>query len=270
MIPMLARPIEGDPDHYIRDPEWALDLKVNGRRLVANGTMGKLRFFNRRGERTDGPRTIVKELETLVTLNAVLDGEYVGNEYWVFDMPACATMVTPATPWDERRAALEALFDPHIWNPHYVKLLPTARTTARKRSMMKRIWNSGHEGAVLKRVSAPYEPGARSGSWLKAKHVRTIDTVVMSFGTDKDNLQFGVYRDGELVEIGECSRLEGDAPRVDVGDVLEVAVLNVGSPDKPRAYQPHAKRRRDPAEKQPSECTWDQIDGLWIQKGVLV
>lgn len=284
---MLARPIDGDPDSAIRDLQWALEVKLNGKRLLADGTSGKLLLFNRHGERTDAPRSVRKELETLVTIGAIFDGELVDDRYWVFDMPTCASIVLPPDtcvvhqspdndgvtvigppPWVERRAALEALFDPHIWKPNYVKLLPVARTTARKRTMAKKIWHGGYEGFILKQISSPYRPGGRAGEWLKVKNVRTVDCIVESFGTDKHNVQLTVYLDGERVPIGECSRYEGDAPRAKVGDVIEVEYLDAGSPESPRLCQPHAKRLRD--DKTPAECTLDQLDGSYANKKVLV
>ncbi|WP_370150392.1 non-homologous end-joining DNA ligase [Streptacidiphilus sp. EB129] len=41
-------------------------------------------------------------------------------------------------------------------------------------------WTSamGMEGVVLKRLDAPYRPGARSGDWVKIKHIRSLDVVI--------------------------------------------------------------------------------------------
>lgn len=267
---MLSRPIEVDPAAFLANKGYALDLKLNGRRLLAEGTTGKLQFFNRHGERTNVAKDLATELATLVTIGGSLDGELMPDgRFWCFDMPACNALVTPRSPWSERRAALEALLDPHIWQPSFVRLLPTARTTARKRAMAKRIWRDGFEGYVLKNVHSLYEPGPhRSGAWTKVKNVRTVDCEVRSFGTDKHNLQLGVYHDGEPVEIGECSRYEGDAPRAKVGDVIEVAYLDAGSPETPRLCQPHAKSLR--TDKRPKECLLDQLDGSWAKKSALV
>lgn len=268
VVPMLARGIEGDPDRYIRDPEWVCELKCNGKRMVANGTMGKLRFFNRSGVRTDAPKHLLPELQILIDMNIVLDGEIVDKDYWVFDMPCCGELVSPKSSWEDRHDALEAFFK--LWKPKHVRLLPVARTTARKRAMMKKIWAAGAEGAVFKRTTSAYHSGEpRNGSWLKAKNVRTVDCVVKSFGTDKHNMQLVVYRDGEEVEIGECSRYEGDAPRAQVGDVVEIQFLDAGKhPDAPRLCQPHCKSLR--TDKRAEQCLIDQLDGSWVQRKVLV
>jgi DNA ligase-1 len=38
----------------------------------------------------------------------------------------------------------------------------------------------GHEGVVVKSLSAPYEAGRRGGAWLKVKPVHTLDLVVLA------------------------------------------------------------------------------------------
>jgi DNA ligase-1 len=38
----------------------------------------------------------------------------------------------------------------------------------------------GHEGVMVKALDAPYEPGARSATWLKVKRVHTLDLVVLA------------------------------------------------------------------------------------------
>jgi DNA ligase-1 len=39
---------------------------------------------------------------------------------------------------------------------------------------------SGHEGAVLKALDAPYDAGRRGGAWLKLKPAHTLDLVVLA------------------------------------------------------------------------------------------
>jgi DNA ligase-1 len=39
---------------------------------------------------------------------------------------------------------------------------------------------AGHEGVMAKALDAPYEAGARGGSWLKIKPAVTLDLVVLA------------------------------------------------------------------------------------------
>jgi DNA ligase-1 len=38
----------------------------------------------------------------------------------------------------------------------------------------------GHEGVMAKALDAPYEAGSRGASWLKIKHIHTLDLVVLA------------------------------------------------------------------------------------------
>jgi len=38
----------------------------------------------------------------------------------------------------------------------------------------------GHEGVMAKALDAPYEAGSRGASWLKIKHVHTLDLIVLA------------------------------------------------------------------------------------------
>lgn len=70
----------------------------------------------------------------------------------------------------------------------------------------------GYEGAMLKRKDSPYRSGARGHGWFKIKATDEADVIIMGFTDGKDSFAnmvgaiiFGQYRDGELVERGQCS-----------------------------------------------------------------
>ncbi|MFC6342495.1 ATP-dependent DNA ligase, partial [Nocardioides hankookensis] len=71
---------------------------------------------------------------------------------------------------------------------------------------------SGHEGVVVKSLTAPYDAGRRGASWVKVKPVHTLDLVVLAveWGSGRregwlSNIHLGA-RDaatGELVMLGK-------------------------------------------------------------------
>jgi DNA ligase-1 len=79
---------------------------------------------------------------------------------------------------------------------------------------------AGHEGVMAKSPSAPYDPGARSSSWLKVKRVHTLDLLVLAaeWGHGRrhgrlSNLHLGA-RDptsGEAVMLGKTFKGMTDA-----------------------------------------------------------
>lgn len=251
---------------YVLDRSAAFQQKFDGMRMVIDCAGAKPVAFNRDGDRTDIPLWLRPEVEVLRALQAVIDGEVMpDNRFYPFDMIRATNTVTPGTPWHKRVSALQALIAK--WQPARIRPVPTAITPSLKRNFARRIFEGGFEGLIIKRVDAPYEPGPRrTGAWQKVKHTRTVDCVVTELGVDKENLTLAVYSAGELVGIGSCSRLEGDAPRAAVNDVLEVEFLNSGSVDRPRLYQAHAKRLR--TDKAPASCDLVQLDGTSARKEV--
>lgn len=78
----------------------------------------------------------------------------------------------------------------------------------------------GHEGIMVKALDAPYEAGARGGSWLKLKSSHTLDLVVLAaeWGNGRrrgwlSNLHLGARDEatGELVMLGKTFKGMTDA-----------------------------------------------------------
>lgn len=77
----------------------------------------------------------------------------------------------------------------------------------------------GMEGIIAKKKSSPYQPGSRSGDWLKIKKVRSCDCVVFGYTKGKGGrgksfgaLILGLYDKGKPVYIGKVGAgfSEGD------------------------------------------------------------
>jgi DNA ligase-1 len=78
----------------------------------------------------------------------------------------------------------------------------------------------GHEGLVVKALDAPYDPGARSASWLKVKRSHTLDLVVLAaeWGHGRrrgwlSNLHLGAIDSltGDLIMLGKTFKGMTDA-----------------------------------------------------------
>ncbi|WP_374456746.1 ATP-dependent DNA ligase [Nocardioides sp.] len=77
-------------------------------------------------------------------------------------------------PGHERLAALDAL----VPEQHRVRRLVTSSTEAAD-AFARETVAAGHEGVVLKDLSAPYAAGRRGSAWVKVKPVHTLDLVVL-------------------------------------------------------------------------------------------
>jgi ATP-dependent DNA ligase len=184
----------------------------------------------------------------------------------------------------ERRGALEAF----IAETEAADLTPSVLDRAAAEP-----WLHGAEGVIAKELDAPYRPGERTGM-VKVKRVRTIDAVVRGWRPGKEDdtvgaLILGLYdHDGKLREIGHSSgfsvkekrELPGRLAPYETGErgtgepsrwsggrdlswvalrpelVVEVTFDHVS--DGRIRHGAKVQRWRD--DKDPSECSIDQLD----------
>ena len=196
-------------------------------------------------------------------------------------------------PFAERRAALEDLLAGVEFRGAPVELMQTTADVDAARR-----WLVSAEGAIAKERSAPYRPGERKGM-AKVKRVRTIDAVLVGWrpGKEPDTvgaLILGLYQDAEdggaeLRVVGHCSGLTAAEKRRLVGFLAPYESGERGSADPSRwssgkelewvALRPElvveidfdhvtagrirhgAKLRRWRDDKDPLQCTFDQLSG---------
>lgn len=248
--PMLAHSAApGDVHMLVNDDEWVITQKVDGeRRVFVAGAQPY--SVNRRGERAATPAHLILPLTHIGRQGrSILDGELLGRELWLFDL-------VNLSPWDERQRQLIHLIGVRYAN-HGIHLLPAAVGTDAKVDLIERLQAGRAEGFVAKKAASRYRNGNRSHDWLKVKFRHTVDCEVVELGVDKQNMTLAVYDNGRQVEIGECTRLAGDGPRIKVGDVATVTYLYCTSEARPRLVQPTRPIRR--TDKTPAECTIDQL-----------
>lgn len=192
MRPMKLTDVGTDVEAYVNDPNWIMQQKFDGARLVTVWKGGQLLFTN------DGVSPIAfsaaklklpaleeKVMEWIsrhrLTL-VVLDGELIieTGEYKVFDV---------LTLFSEPDGEVI-----HIGQPLGVRLVHmkrylseddgvltttfTAWTSDEKLALWNAVNKLGVEGAISKNLDSLYHPGTRSKEWLKHKLVKTADVVV--------------------------------------------------------------------------------------------
>jgi ATP-dependent DNA ligase len=208
--------------------------------------------------------------------------------YIAFDMLAEGEASLLARPLVERRAALGALLARPEFADAPVELMPTAETATEAER-----WLREAEGAMAKERFAPYRPGVRRGMF-KVKRVRTADAVVLGWRPGKEPatvgaLILGLYDDGALRVVGHCSGLTAAEKRRLIGFLAPYETGERGSADPSRwsagrelewvALRPElvveidfdhvsagrirhgAKLRRWREDKDPRECTFEQLRG---------
>jgi bifunctional non-homologous end joining protein LigD len=204
VLPMLA----GAGRLPSGEGRWSYEIKWDGVRAVAYCKPGRLRLESRNlNEITDAYPEVRGLLLDLSMHEAVLDGEVVAFDnqthppqpsferlqrrmhvtsagavkrlqvstpvvYAIFDLLYLDGRSLMGRSYDERRAALEAL---GLGGPAW--RVPAAHTGDGRR-LLEATAAQGIEGVMAKRRDSRYEPGRRTGAWVKVKNVRRQELVI--------------------------------------------------------------------------------------------
>jgi bifunctional non-homologous end joining protein LigD len=232
LLPMLA----GAGDLPRDESRWSFEVKWDGVRAIAYVKPGRLRLESRNlNEITDAYPEVRGILRDLGMREAVFDGEIVAFDdggkpsferlqrrmhvtspsavrrlsasapvvYAIFDVLYLDGHTLMALPYDERRARLEQL---GLGGPAW--RVPAAHP-GRGQGLLDATGAQGLEGVVAKRLDSRYEPGRRTGAWVKIKHTRRQELVICGWlpgdgrRTDRIGaLLMGVWENDQLRYAG--------------------------------------------------------------------
>jgi bifunctional non-homologous end joining protein LigD len=201
IVPMMAKLAKLPRD----DQSWAYEIKWDGVRAIAYCEGGRVRLTSRNLRDVTSQYFELRALgRELGSREAVLDGEivafdseerpnfgllqrrmHVGSEsavrrlmksipvvYMIFDVLYLDGRSTIGLPYEERRRLLEGLkLNGSHWRTpsHHVGDGPAMVGASREQ---------GLEGIIAKQLGSRYEPGRRSGAWLKVKNRPSQEVVV--------------------------------------------------------------------------------------------
>jgi bifunctional non-homologous end joining protein LigD len=216
---------------------WAVEMKWDGVRALAFIEVGRLTLRSRTGKDITATYPELSGLGNAIGhRQALLDGEIVAfNDaaqpdfealqprihvtsaaqarqlagitpvtYLAFDLLQLDGRPLAGLPYQDRRDLLAPLIPNGTWF-----LCPPAFPGADFDAVLAASAANGLEGVVAKRLDSRYEPGARSGGWLKVKNVLRQEVVVAGWKPGKGNragqvgsLLVGVYSDQGLLYCG--------------------------------------------------------------------
>jgi DNA ligase D-like protein (predicted ligase) len=220
--PMLLLSTDRLPDDQAR---WEYQLKLDGYRAIAFKTDNRVHLRSRNdSDFTKRYPAVVRGLANLPD-DTVIDGEVVAFDedgrpsfnalqnsngsqtsivYYVFDVIVLAGRDVSSEPLSTRRALLEESVLPTLSEPvRYTGILE-----ASLRDLIHAVKTQGFEGLVAKRRNSRYEPGLRSGAWMKMRINRGQELVIGGYtiGTKTfDALVIGYY-DGDRLMYASRTR----------------------------------------------------------------
>lgn len=174
----LLNPVEEDQvEKLLADPAWWLQPKHDGRRLLIEKRADKVIGINRLGLSVALSETLVQEAAQC-SLDLILDGEWVGDTFHAFDALLIGNDEIGGLRYAERYLRLMNLLA--SFQHLHIQLVQTAFTSRQKAELFDQLQKAHAEGAVLKRIDAPYIAGrpANGGPQLKKKFVTTASFIV--------------------------------------------------------------------------------------------
>jgi bifunctional non-homologous end joining protein LigD len=247
IIPMMARPASQVP----RDQKnWSFEVKWDGVRAIAYLQPGRLRLESRNlNDITEAYPEVRGLIGAIGMREMVLDGEIVAFDdagrpsferlqrrmhvtspsairrltastpvmYAIFDLLYQDGHSLMDLPYGERRARLEEL---ELSGPAW--RVPAAHPGEGK-LLLEATAAQGLEGIVAKRLDCRYEPGRRSGAWLKIKHTLRQELVIGGWIPGEGRrtqrigaLLMGYYKKAERSDAGQA-RPDAERPGQDAG-----------------------------------------------------
>ncbi|MDQ0736706.1 ATP-dependent DNA ligase [Arthrobacter agilis] len=202
-------------EQAIPDPDaWAYEMKWDGVRCIATVRDGTVTLASRNGIDTTPTYPELGDLGDLVHADsAVLDGEIVALDprgrpdfsllqtrmklthraeieavrqvtpvrLMLFDLLELDGTDVTRLEYRQRRELLERAVD--AAEDGHIQVPPAIDATLGEAVEASR--QLGLEGIMAKRLTSDYQPGARSSSWLKIKHLRTQEVVVVGWRPGK-------------------------------------------------------------------------------------
>src|SRR6266404_4184443 len=200
--------------------EWLWEIKLDGYRALAVKSGTGVTLFSRRRKSLNRQFPYVVEALADLPAGTVVDGEVVAIDesgrpnfnllqnlradasriqYYIFDVLCWKDRDLTRLPLIERRAVLKSvvvLSDKRIRISDYVEAAP--------KDLLSAVCEQGLEGIIGKRKDSLYQPGKRSGAWIKYRVNRGQEFVIGGYFPGLhgiDSLIVGYYEGDKLMYV---------------------------------------------------------------------
>ena len=268
--PMYAQLVQQLPEGN----DWLYEVKFDGYRCLAGRDTAGVTLWSRRGnDFTAQFPNIAKACEQLLP-RTLIDGEIVaidGNGrisfnilqhhrsqaqallFYAFDVLIHRGINLINEPLSKRREVLSDIMKPLTRKASAVSLSESIDATPAE--LVSVVKEFGFEGVIAKRKASCYEPGKRSGAWLKYKINKSQELVVGGYtpGTPLGALIVGYYDGDELIYAAKVRNGFVPALRREVWQKLK----RLETPLCPFANLPEKKRTQfSLTREEMKNCIW--------------
>ena len=179
------------------DKEWIFEIKWDGYRAISEVKDGEVKLYSRNGNSFKNAYPLVTAALQKIKHNVLLDGEVVVlNEkgqsdfqklqhyedntqypmcYYVFDVLKIDDKKTMVLPLLQRKELLKKII------PKSDVLKYSDHIIGKGINFFKAAEQNNLEGIMAKKAASEYHEGTRTGEWLKIKHHKTDEVIVVGF-----------------------------------------------------------------------------------------
>jgi bifunctional non-homologous end joining protein LigD len=250
----LLSPITAEQaEFYLNAPEYVMQEKFDGRRLLIQKKGADIIGINRQGLQVALPQPFTDEVGSFA-IDITLDGEAVGDTFHAFDLLALgASDWTKKTYLDRLHRLMNVLAG--FQHPH-IRQVESAYLPAEKRELFGILKAQNKEGVVFKHADALYIAGrpASGGPQLKYKFYESASLIVEKVNA-KRSVSLVLQKDGAMVPAGNVTI----PPNHDIpapGQIVECRYL-YAFPESGHLYQPTYLGKREDLTAE--DCTVDQL-----------
>jgi DNA ligase D-like protein (predicted ligase) len=199
--------------------DWIYEIKLDGYRAVAVKTDSRVSLFSRRRKSFDHHYPLIVEALAELPEGTVVDGEIVALDesgrpnfnllqnfrseasrihYFIFDLLICNDRDLTKLPLVERRKLLKSL------KLASGRIRIAEQFEASANDMLAAVRQQQLEGVIGKRKDSLYQPGKRTGAWIKYRVNRGQELVIGGYIPGPhgfDSLIVGYYRGKDLIYV---------------------------------------------------------------------
>jgi DNA ligase D-like protein (predicted ligase) len=239
--------------------EWLWEIKFDGYRALAVKSANGVTLFSRRRKSLNRQFPYIVEALADLPAGTVVDGEVVAIDesgrpdfnllqnfraeasrirYYIFDLLCCEDRDLTHVPMVERRALLKSVVvirDERIRVSDYFEAAP--------KDLLSAVREQRLEGIIGKRKDSLYQPGKRSGAWIKYRVNRGQEFVIGGYFPGPhgiDSLIVGYYEGDKLMYVARTRNGFVPASRRQVFSKLKHLV----TPACPFVNLPETRRSR--------------------------
>src|SRR5271170_569350 len=202
-------------------PDWEYEIKLDGYRALGIRSAGRVRLMSRNGNDFSARFPSVARALSKLPDDTVVDGEIVALDetgrpsfnvlqsynssaaslqFYLFDLLHLAGKNLRDRTLGQRRELLRTKVMPRL--PEDIRFSETLEAPAAE--LVAAVRKQGLEGVIAKRRDSLYEPGRRSGAWVKMRVNKGRDLIVGGYvanGKNFDSIVVGFYERGDLVYV---------------------------------------------------------------------